>query len=88
MSGNLVIVCSEQEAETLGELMQEYGSYQTRLASAAWYLNLDIRPEDLQETLLGRLGRYATLYIFEASSVTYNTSDAGAAETLDTRFGA
>jgi hypothetical protein len=88
MSGNLVIVCSEQDAEKLGEAMQDYGAFQTRLSSSAWYLNLDSSPEDLQAALLARLGRYATLYIFEASSVTYNTSDADAAETLGTRFGA
>ncbi|WP_179401654.1 hypothetical protein [Burkholderia guangdongensis] len=87
MAGNLVIVCRDQEADAFAELMQEYGSFQTRLSSTAWYLSMNIVPESLQDEILDRLGKYTTLYIFEASSVTYNTIDSNAAETLSTLFG-
>jgi hypothetical protein len=87
MAGNLVIVCRDQDADAFYELMQEYGSFQTRLSSTAWYLNMNVVPESLQEEILERLGRYTTVYIFEAMSVTYNTIDSNAAETLGTLFG-
>ncbi|AIO65632.1 hypothetical protein [Burkholderia oklahomensis] len=87
MAGNLVIVCRDQDAEAFDQLMQEYGSFQTRLSSTAWYLNMNIVPETLQEDILDRVGKYTTLYIFEATSVTYNTIDSNAAETLSTLFG-
>jgi hypothetical protein len=87
MAGNLVIVCRDQDADAFYELMQEYGSFQTRLSSTAWYLNMNVVPESLQDEILERLGRYTTVYIFEATSVTYNTIDSNAAETLGTLFG-
>lgn len=86
MAGNLVIVCRDQDADAFYELMQEYGSFQTRLSSTAWYLNMNIVPESLQDEILDRLGKYTTVYIFEATSVTYNTIDSNAAETLGTLF--
>lgn len=48
MAGNLVIVCRDQDADAFDQLMQEYGSFQTRLSSTAWYLNMNIVPETLQ----------------------------------------
>jgi hypothetical protein len=87
MAGNLVIVCRDQDAEAFYHLMQEYGTFQTRLSSTAWYLNMNIVPETLQDDILERLGKYTTLYIFDAKSVTYNTIDSNAAETLSTLFG-
>lgn len=52
MAGNLVIVCRDQDADAFYELMQEYGSFQTRLSSTAWYLNMNVVPESLQEEIL------------------------------------
>jgi hypothetical protein len=40
----------------------------------------------IQEEILSRLGKYTTHYIFEASTVTYNTVDSEAASALDTLF--
>lgn len=48
---------------------------------------MNIVPESLQDEILDRLGKYTTVYIFEATSVTYNTIDSNAAETLGTLFG-
>jgi hypothetical protein len=86
MKGNLVIVCRDQDATAFDELMAEYGAFQTRLSSTAWYLKLDSQPEDIQEEILARLGKYTTHYIFEANSVTYNTVDSEAAAALDALF--
>lgn len=86
MKGNLVIVCRDQDAEAFDQLMAEYGAYQVKLSSTAWYLKLDSAPEDVQEDILARLGKYTTHYIFGADSVTYNTVDSEAATSLDTLF--
>jgi hypothetical protein len=86
MKGNLVIVCRDQDALAFDQLMVEYGAFQTRLSSTAWYLKLDATPELIQEEILARLGKYTTHYIFEAGSVTYNTVDNEAAAALDTLF--
>jgi hypothetical protein len=86
MKGNLVIVCRDQDATAFDELMAEYGAFQSRLSSTAWYLKLDSQPEDIQEEILARLGKYTTHYIFEANSVTYNTVDSEAAAALDSLF--
>ncbi len=65
MKGNLVIVCRDQDAETFDHLFAEYGSFQTRLSSTAWYLKIDLAPEVIQEEILSRLGktRRTTLYL-------------------------
>ncbi|CAB3683445.1 hypothetical protein [Trinickia soli] len=86
MKGNLVIVCRDQDATAFDELMAEYGAFQTRLSSTAWYVKLDSAPEDIQDEILARLGKYTTHYIFEANSVTYNTVDGEAAAALDSLF--
>jgi hypothetical protein len=86
MKGNLVIVCRDQDAPAFDQFMVEYGAFQTRLSSTAWYLKLDVAPELIQEEILARLGKYTTHYIFEAGSVTYNTVDSEAASALDTLF--
>ncbi|RQH08474.1 hypothetical protein [Paraburkholderia dinghuensis] len=86
MKGNLVIVCRDQDVHAFDQLMVEYGAFQTRLSSTAWYLKLDVAPELIQEEILTRLGKYTTHYIFEADSVTYNTVDSEAAAALDTLF--
>lgn len=87
MKGNLVIVCRDQDAQEFDALMAEYGAFQTRLSSTAWYLKLDVVPDVIQEEILARLGKYTTHYIFEASSVTYNTIDSDAAAALNSLFG-
>ena len=79
MKGNLVIVCRDQDAEAFDHLLAEYGAFQTRLSSTAWYLRLDVAPEVIQEEILARFGKYTTHYIFEAATVTYNTVDSEAA---------
>jgi len=86
MKGNLVIVCRDQDAQEFDALMAEYGAFQTRLSSTAWYLKLEVAPELIQEEVLARLGKYTTHYIFEASSVTYNTVDNEAAAALTSLF--
>ncbi|MEX3688387.1 hypothetical protein AB3X91_39895 [Paraburkholderia sp. BR14263] len=86
MKGNLVIVCRDQDALAFDQLMVEYGAFQTRLSSTAWYLKLDATPELIQKEILARLGKYTTHYIFEADTVTYNTVDNEAAAALDTLF--
>ncbi|MEX3957024.1 hypothetical protein B0G57_104169 [Trinickia symbiotica] len=86
MKGNLVIVCRDQDAEAFDQLMAEYGAYQVKLSSTAWYLKLDTAPENVQEDILARLGKYTTHYIFGADSVTYNTVDNEAASSLDALF--
>ncbi|GAB7522420.1 double-stranded DNA-specific endonuclease [Paraburkholderia sp. 2C] len=86
MKGNLVIVCRDQDAEAFDHLLAEYGAFQTRLSSTAWYLKLDASPETLQEEILARLGKYTTHYIFEAETVTWNTVDSEAAAALNTLF--
>jgi len=86
MKGNLVIVCRDQDADAFDQLMVEYGAFQTRLSSTAWYLKLDVAPELIQEEILARIGKYTTHYLFEADSVTYNTVDSEAASTLDSLF--
>ena len=86
MRGNLVIVCRDQDADAFDHLMAEYGAFQTRLSSTAWYLKLDAAPEAVQDEILARLGKYTTHYIFCADSVTYNTVDSEAASALDTLF--
>lgn len=88
MKGNLVIVCRDQDAEAFDALMAEYGVFQTPLSSTAWYLHLEMAPELVQEDILRRLGRYTTHYIFEASTVTYNTVDSEAAATINSLFSA
>ncbi|UDG83230.1 hypothetical protein [Candidatus Vallotia lariciata] len=87
MKGNLVIICRDQDAHEFDTLMSEYGVFQTRLSSTAWYLKFDDLPEVIQEEILERLGKYTTHYIFEANSVTYNTIDSEAAAALNTLFG-
>lgn len=86
MKGNLVIVCRDQDADAFDHLMAEYGAFQTRLSSTAWYLKLDAPSEAVQEEILARLGKYTTHYIFSADSVTYNTVDSEAATALDSLF--
>jgi hypothetical protein len=86
MKGNLVIVCRDQDVDAFDQLMVEYGAFQTRLSSTAWYLKLDVAPELIQEEILARVGKYTTHYIFEADSVTYNTVDSEAASALDSLF--
>jgi hypothetical protein len=86
MKGNLVIVCRDQDADAFDQLMVEYGAFQTRLSSTAWYLKLDVAPELIQEEIVTRIGKYATHYIFEADSVTYSTVDSEAASALDSLF--
>ncbi|TKC83072.1 hypothetical protein FAZ69_25595 [Trinickia terrae] len=86
MKGNLVIVCRDQDAAAFDLLLTDYGSFQTRLSSTAWYLKLDVAPEAIQEEILAKLGKYTTHYIFEADSVTYNTVDSEAAAALNTLF--
>ncbi len=88
MKGNLVIVCRDQDASAFDTLMVEYGAFQTRLSSTAWYLKLDAAPELIQEEILERIGRYTTHYIFEATTVTYNTVDSDAAASLEALFAA
>lgn len=86
MNGNLVIVCRDQDADAFDHLLAEYGAFQTRLSSTAWYLKLDVAPELIQEEILARLGKYTTHYIFEAETVTWNTVDSDAANALNTLF--
>jgi len=86
MKGNLVIVCRDQDVDAFDQLMVEYGAFQTRLSSTAWYLKLDVAPELIQEEILARVGKYTTHYIFEADTVTYNTVDSDAASALDSLF--
>jgi len=86
MKGNLVIICRDQDADAFDHLMAEYGAFQVRLSSTAWYLKLDAAPEAVQDEILARLGKYTTHYIFSADSVTYNTVDSEAASALDTLF--
>jgi hypothetical protein len=86
MKGNLVIICRDQDAQAFDYLMAEYGAYQIRLSSTAWYLKLETAPERVQEEILSRLGKYTTHYIFEADSVIYNTVDSEAASALDALF--
>jgi hypothetical protein len=86
MKGNLVIVCRDQDAHDFDAIMSEYGAFQTRLSSTAWYLKLEIAPELVQEEIVQRLGKYATHYIFEATSVTFNTVDSEAAASLNALF--
>jgi len=86
MKGNLVIVCRDQDVDSFDQLMVEYGAFQTRLSSTAWYLKLDVAPELIQEEILARVGKYTTHYIFEADTVTYNTVDSDAASALDSLF--
>jgi hypothetical protein len=86
MKGNLVIVCRDQDADTFDHLLAEYGAFQTRLSSTAWYLKLAVAPELIQEEILARLGKYTTHYIFEAETVTWNTVDSEAANALNTLF--
>jgi hypothetical protein len=88
MKGNLVIVCRDQDAHEFDAIMSEYGAFQTRLSSTTWYLRLEVAPELIQEEILARLGKYTTHYIFEASTVTYNTVDSDAASALNTLFAA
>lgn len=87
MKGNLVIVCRDQDIHGFDAIMTEYGAFQTRLSSTAWYLHLEVAPELIQEEILTRLGQYTAHYIFEVSSVTYSTVDADAATALRTMFG-
>ncbi|GLU35376.1 hypothetical protein WKR88_27770 [Trinickia caryophylli] len=86
MKGNLVIVCRDQDAQAFDQLMAEYGAFQSRLSSTAWYLKLDAAPETVQEDIVARLGKYTTHYIFSADSVIYNTVDSEAAAALDALF--
>jgi hypothetical protein len=81
MKGNLVIVCRDHDADAFDHLLAEYGAFQTRLSSTAWYLKLEVAPE-----ILTRLGKYTTHYIFEAETVTWNTVDSEAASALNTLF--
>ncbi|MFM0335693.1 hypothetical protein [Paraburkholderia fungorum] len=86
MKGNLVIVCRDHDADAFDHLLAEYGAFQTRLSSTAWYLKLEVAPELIQEEILARLGKYTTHYIFEAETVTWNTVDVDAANALNTLF--
>ncbi len=86
MGRNFVIICRDQDALEFDALMAEYGALQARLSSTAWYLKLNVAPELIQAQILERLGKYATHYIFEARTVTYNTMDSEAAATLDALF--
>jgi hypothetical protein len=86
MKGNLVIICRDQDADAFDQLMQDYGAYQVRLSSTAWYLKLEAAPELVQEEILAKLGKYTTHYLFGADSVIYNTVDSEAASALDGLF--
>jgi hypothetical protein len=86
MKGNLVIVCRDQDAQAFDHLMADYGAYQVRLSSTAWYLKLEVTPEHVQDDILAKLGKYTTHYIFGADSVIYNTVDSEAASALDALF--
>jgi hypothetical protein len=86
MKGNLVIVCRDQDVHDFDAIMSEYGAFQTRLSSTAWYLKLEVAPELIQEEIIARLGKYTTHYIFEASTVTFNTIDSEAAAALNSLF--
>lgn len=83
---NLIIVCRDEDAQAFDELMADYGTFQSRLSSTAWYLKLDAAPETVQDEIIERLGKYTTHYIFTADSVTYNTVDSEAASALDALF--
>ncbi|MGI4813133.1 MAG: hypothetical protein ACRYG5_08855 [Janthinobacterium lividum] len=84
MKRNIVVVCRDQDASEFDKLMTEYSA--CRLSSTAWYLNLRDSPEDIQADILRHLEKYTTHYIFEATTVTYNTVDSAAANALDTLF--
>jgi hypothetical protein len=86
MKGNYVVICRDQDAHDCDAIMAEYGAFQTQLSSTAWYLKLNVAPEEIQEEIIERLGKYATHYIFETSSVVYNTVDSDAATALNTLF--
>jgi hypothetical protein len=86
MKGNLVIVCRDSDAEAFDAIMAEYGAFQIRLSSTAWYLKLDVSPELIQAEILDRLGKFTTHYIFEAGAVTFNTVDSDAASALNSLF--
>lgn len=86
MKGNLVIVCRDSDAGDFDTVMAEYGAFQIRLSSTAWYLKLDVAPELIQAEILERLGKFTTHYIFEAGSVTFNTVDSEAASALNALF--
>jgi hypothetical protein len=86
MRENLVIICRDRDAEEFDTFMVDFGEYQVRLSSTAWYLSIKDAPERIQEDILSRLGKYTTHYIFEASGVTYNTVDNNAATVLDVLF--
>lgn len=86
MKGNLVIVCRDADTDAFDGVMSEYGTFQIRLSSTAWYLKLDVAPELIQAEILERLGKFATHYIFEAGSVTFNTVDSEAAAALNALF--
>jgi hypothetical protein len=86
MKGNLVIVCRDQDADAFDHLMAEYGTFQIRLSSTAWYLKLDVASEDIQNEIIAKLGKYTTHYIFGANSVTYTTVDSEAASALEALF--
>jgi hypothetical protein len=86
MKGNLVIVCRDADAHTFDAVMAEYGTFQVKLSSTAWYLKFDGAPEAIQAEVIERLGKFTTHYIFEADSVTFNTVDSIAAGTLNALF--
>lgn len=86
MKGNFVIICRDQDVDAFDTFMSEYGAFQTRLSSTAWYLKLDATPELIQQEIIKSLGKYTTHYIFEAGTVTYNTVDSEAASVLDALF--
>jgi hypothetical protein len=74
MKGNLVIVCRDQDAQEFDALMAEYGAFQTRLSSTAWYLKLDVAPDVIQGEILARLGKYTTSSRRAASPTTPSTA--------------
>ena len=86
MKGNYVVICRDENGQECDEIMAEYCAFQTRLSSTAWYLKLDVAPETIQEEIISRLGKYSTHYIFETSSVTYNSVDSETVSALNSLF--
>ncbi|MCP1116663.1 hypothetical protein [Robbsia andropogonis] len=86
MKGNYVVVFRDENAEACDPIMAEYGTYQTRLSSTTWMLDSIDDAEELRESILARLGKHATVYVFETSGVAYNTVDSDAGTALRAQF--
>lgn len=86
MEKNLVVICRDNDAVQFDELISEYGNYQIRLSSTSWFVKLNGKPEHLRDEILDRLGKLTTHYIFETTSVLYNTVDSDAAATIEAHF--